>query len=275
MPKYGYLVVEGIQDAAFFQKLLEHRGFGIVREVRLLDSYWHPLVPRNFPHDGDLLRRVPVPSFMASDTCDVQIAIHVAGGEKAIAATVEESYASLSPNSLFAIGAILDADVTHSPATRAKTMAETFRKKKIEFAAVPGEITGNAPVTGVFVMPDNSSGGTLERLLILCAEAEYQAALADARTFIGSVEDWNLSPEDGRDFRKSAGRDKAARRFHRERASSRQSDPSFYSRQPVAWLRGIEFARNSKCISFPGKTILAADSDVSPPIAMIPDRPQR
>ena len=112
MPKYGYLVVEGPHDVEFVYRLLSPFGLKRVQWDKDLDSYMQPLVPRTFPHGGDLQKRVPVPLFLQSPTH--AIAIHSAIGDTRLVETVEESAKLINFNSDFklmtGVGIILDTD---------------------------------------------------------------------------------------------------------------------------------------------------------------------
>ena len=57
MPKYGFLVVEGPHDVEFVYRLLNPFGLERVRLEKDLDDFMQPLVPRTFPHGGDLEKR--------------------------------------------------------------------------------------------------------------------------------------------------------------------------------------------------------------------------
>lgn len=62
MTERVYVVSEGPHDVAFLAELLRLWGFQRVAKLSRVDGYWAPLIPRTFPHDDDLLKRVPVPT---------------------------------------------------------------------------------------------------------------------------------------------------------------------------------------------------------------------
>jgi len=66
--KYGYLVVEGPHDIEFVGRLLKevHKLKRIVK-IDKLNSYWtdSPIIPKIFPPNGDLMKRMPVPAFFS------------------------------------------------------------------------------------------------------------------------------------------------------------------------------------------------------------------
>jgi hypothetical protein len=89
MPKYCYLVAEGQHDIAFVGRFLRLAGMSHVQKFSDLDPFWKPLVPREFPPNDDLRKRVPVPSFFSSKSHSV--AISSANGDSRIAETIEET----------------------------------------------------------------------------------------------------------------------------------------------------------------------------------------
>ena len=74
MPReFTYIAVEGPHDIEFVARLLKPNGFARVRKLSDLDPYWGNLVPKDFPPDDDLLKRVPVPLFFQTATRSVAI----------------------------------------------------------------------------------------------------------------------------------------------------------------------------------------------------------
>jgi hypothetical protein len=119
----SYLVVEGPHDVELVGRLLKPHGFGRTKTLSALDPLWQPLVPRNFPADGeDLLKRMPVPVFFANATHS--LAVQSAVGDTRLVLTVEESLAVLPDGgaTLTGVGILLDADDEKTPATRFSTI---------------------------------------------------------------------------------------------------------------------------------------------------------
>lgn len=114
MPKYGYLVVEGPHDVEFVYRLLSPFGMSRVRLEKDLDPFFLPLIPRDFPPDGDLQKRVPIPLFLQGATH--AIAVHSAAGETRLIETVEERSITIDYSGLTGIGILLDSDTIRSPA---------------------------------------------------------------------------------------------------------------------------------------------------------------
>src|SRR5262245_26375598 len=137
MPSYSYLVVEGPHDVEFIARLLRPIGFHRVKLEAELDPFFESLVPHSFPPDGDLMKRVPLPAFLKSDTNSV--AIHSASGDSRIVQTVEENAALLSLSSLDAIGIFLDADSQIDPHARYSSVRNELRSRGFAFPDLPGE----------------------------------------------------------------------------------------------------------------------------------------
>ncbi len=213
--KYGYLAVEGPHDLAFAGQLLKLHGLERVKMYPRLDAFWRPLVPTKFPHQDDLLKRVPVPIFFASATHS--IAVHTVGGDSSFAKTIKDSldvlYMGGEPP-LTGLGILLDADSKDSPAKRHAELLQELGSPTypipLAFPSTPGAVSGAPIHCGIFVLPDNQSQGTLEALLLECAKSVYPTLEAGARTYVelarGAKE---LVKADRKDLDKPAGRDKA------------------------------------------------------------------
>ncbi len=200
----SYLVVEGPHDVEFVGRLLKPFGLARIKTLSALDPFWLPLVPRNFPSDGeDLLKRMPVPVFFASGTHS--IAVQAAVGDTRLVGTVEESLALL-PNGmadLGGVGVLLDADGDALPTTRFAAIRGGLAALGLTLPDVSGNVSMSSPRCGVFVLPDNTSAGTLEDLLIEAAEVTYPALLAGARSYVEGVS--LEGPAFDRDDRKAFG----------------------------------------------------------------------
>lgn len=217
--QYGYLVVEGPHDVEFMGKFLKLRECAVVQRMSQLDSFWHPLVPKQFPipPDENLLERVPVPKFFASATHS--IAIDSAIGDTNIIRKLWGTLSNplLDVNRLTGVGVVLDADKV-SPQNRFEQIKTGLLDKLpplgwnsvSTFPQSPGEVTSSKPRLGIFVLPDNVSNGTLEDLLLECAQQEYPTLLNCATEFLNCVEPTmaQLAPKESREFNKPAGRQK-------------------------------------------------------------------
>ena len=185
MPKYGYLVVEGPQDVEFVYRLLRPFGLKRIQWEDRLDSYMWPLVPRSFPHGGDLQKRVPVPLFLQSPSH--AIAVHSAVGDSRLVETFEESQIAINFNLMTGVGIILDTDHEIPAINRYNSIKAEMQAKGFVLPGAPGEVIAGPPRLGAYVLPDNHSVGNLEDLLIECAQAAYPNLLSSARSHVDAA----------------------------------------------------------------------------------------
>ena len=148
------------------------------------------MLPTSWPVDGqDLLKRVPVPVFFQGS--GHSLAVNSAQGDSKIVETIVETLASLGPASrLQAIGLVLDADEKHDHKTRFSQIVEDLGNKMPElvFPSEPGQVSGDAPRAGGYVLPDNANKGALEDLLVDCAEHFAPSLLGHAIAFVDKAE---------------------------------------------------------------------------------------
>jgi hypothetical protein len=208
MPKYGYLVVEGPHDVELVYRLLSPHGLVRIRDLADLDPFLVPLVPRSFPPAGDLQKRVPVPLFLQSATH--AIAVHSAVGDTRLIQTVEENGKLLDPVGLTGIGVIFDSDSVETPADRYAQIRDGLRGIGYPLPDNAGTVTTGPPRLGAFVLPDNLTNGTLEDVLLECAQHAYRTVLMTATTHVDAAfADGSLSADDMHELKKPAGRNKA------------------------------------------------------------------
>ena len=153
MPKYGYLVVEGPHDVEFAYRILSSFGIKRVQKEDALDDYFAALIPRTFPHRGDLQKRVPVPLFAQSDTH--AIAIHSAIGDSRLVETLEENGKIIDFDDLTGVGIILDSDQAVPARERYEAIKTAMSKFGYQLPDDPGDVDGS-PKLGAFVLPDLS-----------------------------------------------------------------------------------------------------------------------
>jgi hypothetical protein len=207
VPKFGYLVVEGPHDVEIVAQLLRPHGLARVQFERDLDAFFLPLVPRTYPPNGDLLKRVPVPLFLQSATHVV--AVHSAVGDTRLIATIVENAVLLDMARLSAIGVLIDSDDV-SPIDRYNAIRDGLRVQGYQLHAEPGEVKAGSTRLGGFVLPDNSGAGNLEDILLDCAHHVYPGLLATATTHVDSAsQDISLTERDLKETRSRAGRHKA------------------------------------------------------------------
>lgn len=194
MTRYCYFVTEGPQDVEFLIRLLKPNGLERVTKLTSLNDFWKPLVPRSFPIQDDLRKRVPVPEFLQSQDQELSIALHSATGINNLAKTLEGTLGIIPPPEFFGIGFILDADKQEEPQKRFQELQREVQQKLSElsislpFPAQAGDVTEESPRFGVFIMPDNVNTGTLETILTQCAEVNYPKLLELAKNYISSID---------------------------------------------------------------------------------------
>jgi hypothetical protein len=140
------------------------------------------------------------------------IALHSAIGDSNIIHTIEETLAviALNVNSLAGIGIVLDADSEVTPKERFEQIKKGLQPFDLIFAPPesPGKVAFGKTHCGIFIMPDNLSAGTLEDILLQCAEQVYPSLLQCTQAFIGCVEpivSQFQKKSEGKDFGKPAG----------------------------------------------------------------------
>jgi hypothetical protein len=209
MKRYGCLIVEGQQDIAFVARLLRAFKIKAVEKKSLLDPYWEILIPKNFPVNDDLQKRVPVPIFFENE--NHSISIHPAEGITRLAQTLGETLAVIDREQLASCGFLLDADYKQTPQERFENLIDELRRSDVTIP-MPlhlGEITETNPKSGIFVLPDNQNHGTLEDILLQTAQINYTHLSLAAQTYIQSLDESQLTRDDLVELRKPAGRKKA------------------------------------------------------------------
>ncbi|WNG20641.1 DUF3226 domain-containing protein [Cystobacter fuscus] len=210
-----YFAVEGPHDLEFVGRFLKLHGLKRVQHKPRLTPFWTPLLPKSWPSppgSTDLLKRVPVPVFFQNQHVSVAID-SVTGDSQLLSSTINTRGTVEQPGGeiLHSIGIVLDSDQNESAMARFNTIAKGLNAERFPLATVPGQVVEGPPRLGIFVLPDNATAGTLEDLLIECAETQYPQLLASARIHVESVQS-EVPPyekSDLEDFLSPAGRRKA------------------------------------------------------------------
>jgi hypothetical protein len=209
--EFVYIAVEGPHDIEFVARLLKPKGFARVRRLTDLDPYWANLVPRGYPPDDDLLKRVPVPVFFQTDTHAV--AVESAIGISNLVSLVQETLELKQGALPGAVGIILDADDLQVPQARFDAIVAGLQATgALAVAQAPinmAVVTASAPRWGVYVLPDNVTAGTLEDILLECADISYPDLKQHAQAFVAGFDRTKLTGSDIKDFNKPAGPNKA------------------------------------------------------------------
>jgi len=213
--RYVYFVVEGPHDVEFVARFLTLHGLERVKHKPDLALFWVPVLPTSWPSplgSTDLLKRVQVPAFFQNQ--DVSVAIDSATSDSQLlrsAIGMRNTVNQPGGDELQALGVVLDSDQTTSAQERFTRIAKGLADANLPLAAAPGQVVQGPPRIGIFVLPDNVSPGTLEDVLIDCAEKQYPQLLVSAREHVESVkaEIPPYTQDDLKDFQKPAGRRKA------------------------------------------------------------------
>ena len=213
--KYSFIVAEGSHDIEVLAQILKSYSLKRITKLNKLDPYWDILVPRKFPIDDDLIQRVPVPTFFQNN--ELSVALHYAIGDSKLVKVVSQNLSILPVTSTISgIGIILDADTKELPTTRFSELKEKLIEPKLNLIQLqsslplfPGVVTEGSLRCGIFVIPDNSSQGTLENILMECAEINYPDLLKQSRNYIDNINTSLLTEKDLEEFQKSAGKNKA------------------------------------------------------------------
>lgn len=215
--KYGYLAVEGPHDSAFVGSFLKFYGLSLVREIsEIKGTFFEELTRINFPVDGDLLKRIPVPMFFKKGE-DILIAISCASSDDKLVDDVTEMVISLLPEDLdgiedfSGIGIVADMDSPSSPLDRFNEFADGLKKLKLPHPTKAGKVATGPLNTGIFILPDNENTGTLEDILIPCAEIVYPNLLNSAQELVEKIDinSDEFKKRDKKELKKPAGPKKA------------------------------------------------------------------
>ena len=210
MVRYCYIVAEGPQDVEFLIGLLKFYHLKRVKYFSSLDKFWETLIPKNYPIDDDLTKRVPVPYFVQNE--QLSIAVHSAIGDTRIAQTIEESLNLIQPSQLFSVGIFADADYRETPQERFNKLITKLSDIDLPNLLPPsqiGQVNNHSPRCGIFISPNNRDQGTLENILLECARINYSDLLNLSQTYIESIDRNQLTKNDLEDFKKPAGEKKA------------------------------------------------------------------
>ena len=134
----AYIATEGPHDVAFLAELLRPWGLKRLTKLKEVDVFWDPLIPKTFPHNDDLLARVPVPIFFTGN--DRMVALDSVSGISNLARRVEENLSVLNANAPPAVAVILDADSKESAADRFQDLAVKLRTLRLPIPDRASEI---------------------------------------------------------------------------------------------------------------------------------------
>ena len=197
-------IVEGPHDIAAISKYLKLHDYKMIQLKEKVPSYWKDLIPKSYPlPDGDILKRVPVPTFFKSKSNDKTIAIYSAGSDNKIVPATNTTLTLLNLKDdalkeLRTVGIFCDADDKLAKERYTNLMLEFEKDLDIEFKSIIqnhsfGEVTQNqGHKFGVYIFPDNSNQGVLEDLLLEGAQSNYLEVMNYAKDYANQIESENL-----------------------------------------------------------------------------------
>jgi len=192
----SYLACEGPHDAALLGCLLKSAGFTLLKSRTLVTPGPFQRMFAGAIPDA-LFGRDPMPNVWRKN--DHWIAIHPAGGDSALPKAL--AYASTQTTGpLDAIGAIVDADQSIPVARISKLQSDISSIKPapgFAFTGGPGVVNKTGiPRTGVYVMPDNISPGSVESVLGVCAQTSYADLHQHAGAYLAAIDRSILTPDE-------------------------------------------------------------------------------
>ena len=122
------------------------------------------------------------------------------------------------------IGILLDADTNKSPADRYASIRDALRAKGFDFPDDAGVVSAAAPRLGAFVLPDNQAQGTLEDVLLECANQVYPVWSTATAHVHAALHDSSLVAEDLKELQKRAAQ-QGHHRLDCDHSTARQGGP--------------------------------------------------
>ena len=205
----SYLVCEGPHDAALLGRIVESAGFALQKRRALIEpSPFTRLAPKSFP--DSFFGRDPLPNFWLK--ADHWLAIHPVGGDGEIPKALARITAQAT-QAIDAVGAILDAD-QFAPRDRVTKLQDDIvainSTPGFAFTGGPGQVVATGtPRTGVYVMPDNSNAGSIERVLDVCAQSSYANLYQHAGSYLQSIDRTQLTATEQTRYNKGSNSAKA------------------------------------------------------------------
>lgn len=152
------------------------------------------MIPDKFPFESNRLDRITPTSFYES--AEFSIAIQVAGGGSQIIDALDLAMSNIRIKDLKKIdGIAIFYDADNNNAVQRKQLLFKKIDEKLDicfdknfFVNNSGIIRGIRIKSGIFIFPNNRSNGTLENLLLECAELEYKNLLDNSKEYIEKID---------------------------------------------------------------------------------------
>ena len=183
---YFLIFSEGIHDQALLQKILE-TAFDFKKfsgQVQKLDPFWRPLIA-NYPVGGNLYARVPFPSICLSSS--ISVAIYVVEGDN-LFEKIEAISKSFKPKFDQLKGCVFCGDAeTQDPQKKFIFYKERLYPCLANLPNQLGKISDLPPYQGIYFFPDNKFPGTLEDILLKCADCVCSDLKSGAEHYINHI----------------------------------------------------------------------------------------
>lgn len=218
------IVVEGAHDAAFLGKLLRREKFSQIQNLADVPEFWSALIPSKYPVDpsGRLDRIIVFPDIYMSECLEHTLALSVAGSDKNLVKTMRAALEIKEVEDFCTITIFTDTDFEVDEGARFNALHQNLSALNAEAEAesqpgfplvLPskvGALAEGSPRVGIYLWPGAGQQGTLENVLLDCAEITEPALKAASVKFIDSVhEEYPSECESIRKSRTSSGSLKA------------------------------------------------------------------
>jgi len=184
--RYALIATEGPHDQAAIGKILEMSGLVKFNgEYRLLDPFWGKFVTTYPSPNQKVYTRIEVPSIYYSE--QYSIAIFQGGGSslrKRLKATLTNN--PQYHEDIYAFGVVVDTD-EGQPIDITRRLSNELKMFFPNIPDIPGHVSENNPRTGIYVLPDNKTPGTLDSILIKCADYSYPDHKAGATKYLSEL----------------------------------------------------------------------------------------
>lgn len=188
------IVVEDVAQQELVARILGFSGFERVlgKDQREWKGGWaERLVPVAFPVAGRGLNAPhPAPVLLRKDG-QIVAAILCAEGDSKLVDRLEVCFQVLD-QPVTACAFVMDADFREAAPKRHEEVLSQLSKRPAfsnAFSAPPGVVTDGSPRSGIFILPDNSSPGTLETLLLESAGQRFRKLVGLAASYVNVVAD--------------------------------------------------------------------------------------
>lgn len=227
MPRF-LAVVEGPHDASFFGVELRRRGYEKLEEVNAFDPFWRILIPRVFPTGPRLEHVVRFPDLYRDiANTDRTCAVLVAGGDSRLVSELRATLEAVDGSGVSGICILADADdrpAQHRHDQLCEGLAALNRshapggseggRAGVSGFPLPipslGSIADGTPKLGIFVLPNKEEPGTLDALLLECAQTSFAGIFGLTQGFVMAANEAVQSDDRFKALRKPAGKAKAA-----------------------------------------------------------------